>query len=75
MVEQKPTYLFDVGDSGWKEHLDSLPENTWLDPQHLPNFGQILYHVDSPASPVYQAVINKSHYMRALFVAQVKGSV
>ena len=75
MVEQRPTYLFDVGDSGWREHLDSLPENTWLDPQHLPDFGQILHHVDSPASPVYEAVVNKPHYMRALFVAQIKVSV
>ena len=67
MVEQRPTYLFDVGDSGWKEHLDSLSENTWLDPQHLPDFGQILHHVDSPENPVYEAVVNKPHYMRALW--------
>ena len=54
MVDQRPTHLFDVGDSGWKKHLDSLPENTWLDPQNLPNFGQILHHVDSPTSTVYK---------------------
>ena len=75
MVEQRPTHLFDVGYSGWREHLDSLPENTWLDPQHLPDFVQILHHVNSPAIPVYQAVVNKPHYMQALFVAQIKGSV
>ena len=69
MVEQKPIHLFDVGDSGWKEHLDALPESTWLDPQHLPNFGQILHHVDSPASSVYQAVVSKPHYIRAMFFA------
>ena len=75
IVDQKPTYLFDVGDSGCKEHLDALPESTWLDPQHLPDFGQILANVNSSANPVYQAVVNKPHYMRALFVAQIKGSV
>ena len=52
-----------------------MPENTWLDPQHLPDFGQILANIDSSANPVYQAVVNKPHYMRALFVAQTKGSV
>ena len=69
MVEQRPTYLFDVRNKGWKEHLDGLIENAWLDPQHLPNFGQILYHVDSSANPVYQAVAYKPHYMKALLVA------
>ena len=67
--------MFDVGDSGQTEHLDSVPEKTWLDPQHLPNFGQILHQVDSPTSPVYEAVVNKPHYMWALFVAHIKGSV
>ena len=75
MVEQGPTHLFNVGDSGWREHLDSLSENTWLDPQNLPDFGQILHHINSPTNPVYEAVVNKPHYMRALFIAQIKGSV
>ena len=75
MVEQRPTHLFDVGNKGWKEHLGSLTENAWLDPQHLPDFGQILANDDSFVSPVYQAVVNKPHYMRALFVAQIEGSV
>ena len=52
-----------------------MPESTWLDPQHLLDFGQILHHVDSPANPVYQAVVNKTHYMWDMFVAQIKRSV
>ena len=72
MAEQKPIYLFDIEDSGWKEHLDALPENTWLDPKYLPYFGQILHHVDSLVSLICQAGANKPHYMRALFVAQIK---
>ena len=75
MVEQKPTHLFNVGDSGWKDHLHGLTENNWLDPQHLPNFGQVLANIDSSENPVYQAVVNKPHYTRALFVAQIKVSV
>ena len=74
MVEQWPTHLFDVGNKGWKEHLDGLTE-AWLDPQHLLDFGQILANVNSSENPVYQTVVNKPHYMRALFVAQIKGSV
>ena len=41
----------------------------------MPDFGKVLYYVNSSANPVYQAVVNKPHYMRALFVAQIKGSV
>ena len=52
-----------------------MPENTWLDPSHLPDFRQILANIDSSANPVYKAVANKPHYMRALFVAQIKVSV
>ena len=50
-----------------------MPENTWLDPQHLPDFGQILANINSSTNPVYEAVVNKPHYMQALFVAQIKG--
>ena len=52
-----------------------MPENTWPDSTHLPDFGQILANIDSSANPVYEAVVNKPHYMQALFVAQIKGSV
>ena len=68
MVEQKPTHLFDIGNMCLKEHLNDLTE-TWLDQKHLPDFGQILAKADSSENPMYQAVVNKPHYMRALFVA------
>ena len=46
----------------------------WIQ-KNLPAFGPILANVDSSANPVYQTVVNKPHYMYALFVAQIKGSV
>ena len=65
MAEQRLTYLFDVGSKGWKKHTDAQTEKSWLDPQHLPDFGQIFHHVDSFSRPVYQAFVYKPHYMRA----------
>ena len=68
MVDQRPTHLFDVKNKGWKTHIDSQIE-TWLDPKKLPDFGQILANIESSSNPVYEAVVNKPHYMQALFVA------
>ena len=74
MVDQRPTCLFDIGEKCWPKYTASLPANTWVDLQHLPDFGPILQNFDA-TSPIFEAVVNKPHYMRALFVAQVKGTI
>ena len=45
-----------------------------MDPQHLPYFEPILQAFDA-TNPIFEVVLNKPHYMRALFVAQVKGTI
>ena len=74
MVDQRPTRLFDIGEIGWPKYTATLPANTWVDPQHLTNFGPILQDFDS-TNLIFEAVVNKPHYMQALFVAQVKGTI
>ena len=74
MVDQMPERLFDIGDKEWSKYTASLPANTWVDPQHLPDFGPILQDFDAKNS-IFEAAVNKPHYMQALFVAQVKGTI
>ena len=68
MVDQRPARLFDIGEKGWPEYIASLPANTWVDPQHLPDFGPILQDFDA-TNPIFEVVLNKPHSIQALFVA------
>ena len=72
MIDQIPERLFDIRDKEWSKYTASLPANTWVDPQHLPYFVPIFQDFDSNLNPIFEAVVNKHHYMQALFAAQVK---
>ena len=74
MVDQRPARLFDIREKGWPKYIASLPTDTWMDPQHLPDFSPILQAFDATNS-IFKVVVNKPHYMRALFVAQVRGTI
>ena len=72
IVDQRPECLFDIGDKEWSKYTAYLPVNTWVDSHNLTGFGLILHDFNTNLNPIFEAVVNKHHYMQALFAAQVK---
>ena len=70
-----PKNLFDIDKNTCKNYIESRKEQSWIDPDHLPNFGNTAKYVESTENSIARAIVRKSHYFMDLLVIQNKKTI
>ena len=68
MVDIEPKNLFVIKENAWKKYIESRKEQTWIDPDHLPNFGNDTKYVETTENPIAKVIVRKPHSFMALLV-------